>query len=898
MTLPAGTRLGSFQIVSMIGQGGMGEVYRARDTQLDRDVALKVLPDAFADDAERLHRFEREAKSLAALNHPNIAQVFGIVTGDQASSGQGRRAPAIAMEFVDGRSLDELGATPMEMEEALPILRQIAAALEAAHDAGIIHRDLKPANVRLREDGTVKVLDFGLAKAFDPAGDSRDTSASPTITSPATGLGIILGTAAYMSPEQARGKPVDRRADIWAFGVVAFELVTGSRLFGGETVSDTIAAVLRQEVPWDRLPPATPPRFQRLLRHCLERDPRNRLKDAGDVRIELDDLISARPGDDAASAVAPVTVVAPPKSRTPGRLIWAAVVLAALGAGWWFGGSQPTANEAPWTEFTQVTDEAGRESSPSIAPDGDSIAYESNVGGSWDIYVRRIGGRNATRVAGDPTRNEGAPAFSPDGKSIAFHEVDTDGGIFVVGATGESEHRITDAGFHPAWSPDGGSIAFCEERITNPASRVITSTVSIVDVATGTVRMLTKGDAVQPAWSPSGTRLAYWGNVNGQRDLYTIAATGGEPVKITDDPALDWSVVWAPDGRHLYFASDRGGLRNLWRIPVDESSGRAAGAPEPVTVGVVADVSSPSFSRDGLRLVFGSSITATNPVTLPLDVSGERVGEPRFLFRQAGILAPTSVSPDGSMLGLFGLGRTEDIWVSRVDGTGLRRLTDDAHRDRVPMWVDDNELVFYSNRSGKYEVWTIKKDGIGLTQVSKEEKESLNWAFPDPAGRRVWAYSGTGSRLSYTYPLGQKSPQPGVSMPVIKVEGGILRPHAITRDGKRLAGLALSPAGVRLGVGWHNLETGETWVAREGSDFGLPAWLDDQRIVFVVDGKLAVVDTSKRRRIIGGPFTFDPTTGTMPAVAPDGRTIFVGGGSTEADVWMVERQKQGASGAR
>ena len=294
MTLPAGTRLGSFQIVSMIGQGGMGEVYRARDTHLDRDVALKVLPDAFADDAERLHRFEREAKALAALNHPNIAQVFGIVTAE------GRRAPAIAMEFVDGRGLDEIkGAMPLE--ELLPILRQIAAALEAAHDSGIIHRDLKPANVKLRDDGTIKVLDFGLAKAFDPGTTSGDASASPTITSPATGLGIILGTAAYMSLEQARGKVVDRRDDIWAFGVVAFELVTGSRLFGGETVSDTIAAVLRQDVPWDRLPPTTPLRFQRLLRHSLDRDQRNRLKDAGDIRIELDDLIgSARDRRDGA----------------------------------------------------------------------------------------------------------------------------------------------------------------------------------------------------------------------------------------------------------------------------------------------------------------------------------------------------------------------------------------------------------------------------------------------------------------------------------------------------------------------------------------------------------------------------------------------------------------------
>jgi Tol biopolymer transport system component len=879
MSLSPDARVGPYRVVGKLGEGGMGQVYKARDTQLDRDVALKVLPDALAADHERLVRFEREARALAALNHPNIAQVYGIVSGD------GRSAPAIAMEFVDGRTLDET-KTALPVDEALPIARQIAAALEAAHESGIVHRDLKPGNIKLKDDGTVKVLDFGLAKAIDPGAPGRDPSSSPTITSPATGLGVVLGTAAYMSPEQARGRAVDRRADIWAFGVVVFELLTGARLFAGETVSDTIAAVLRQDIPWDRLPETTPPRLKRLLAHCLDRDPRNRLKDAGDVRIEIDDLIGARGGNDAPASPA---AAATPR-RNVERAGWIAIAAASAALGWWLGSSRPAPDRAEWSQFTQLTDDAGRETMPAISPDGDSIAYAGDTAGSWDIYVRRIGGRNATKVTGDPSRDEGAPAFAPDGRTIAFHEADANGGIFIVGATGESERRITDAGFHPAWSPDGRSIAFCQERIVDPRSRVVTSAVSVVDVATGAVRVVTKGDAVQPVWSPDGTRLAYWAQVGGQRDVYTIAAAGGAPVKVTDDAALDWSVAWAPDGRHLYFASDRGGAMNLWRIPVDQTSGRARGAAEPVTGGVQSTATMPSFSSDGRKLVFSSTVSQTNPVALPFDPVAERVGAPRHLMRHSSGLAPHSVSPDGTLLVLASLGVVEDLWIGRVDGTSLRRLTDDPHRDRVPAWSPDGkEIAFYSNRTGKYEIWAIRPDGSGLRQVSQRPGPSVWYPFYDPAGGRLWATLST-TMAPITFPLTGATLEPGTELPPLTVDGGAFRPYGINRDGTRLAGAAMSPDGVRLGAGWHDLKTGETWTVREGSSFGSAVWLDDRRVVFTVDGRvLATADTSKRFRIIGGPFPFDVSGPIPPAVTPDGRTIFVAGISTEADVWMVER---------
>ncbi|MBA2260430.1 MAG: serine/threonine protein kinase, partial [Acidobacteria bacterium] len=279
MHLSVGTRLGPYEIVSPLGAGGMGEVYRARDTQLNRNVAIKVLPELFALDAERLARFTREAQTLAALNHPNIAQIYGL----ESAGAAGTRA--LVMELVEGEDLSvviERGAVPLA--EALPIARQIADALEAAHESGIIHRDLKPANVKVRPDGTVKVLDFGLAKALDPVGtSSADAMRSPTLTARATQMGMIIGTAAYMAPEQAKGKAVDKRADIWAFGVVLYEMLTGARAFDGDDVSEVLATVLKSEPAWHALPADTPPAIRRVLRRCLEKDPRKRLSAIGDA---------------------------------------------------------------------------------------------------------------------------------------------------------------------------------------------------------------------------------------------------------------------------------------------------------------------------------------------------------------------------------------------------------------------------------------------------------------------------------------------------------------------------------------------------------------------------------------------------------------------------------------
>src|SRR5271167_2864918 len=299
MALTSGTRVGSYEILAAIGAGGMGEVYRARDAKLGRDVAIKVLPEAFARNPERMARFEREAKVLASLDHPNIASIYGL---EDSSATR-----ALVMALVEGPTLaDRIRSGPIPISEALPIAKQMCDALEYAHERGIVHRDLKPANVKVTNDDAVKVLDFGLAKALEGDASSIDIATSPTISRMATLAGVLLGTAAYMSPEQAKAKPVDRRADIWAFGCVLYEMLTGKMAFSGETVSDTLAAVIRADPDWTLLPSSTPIRVRVLLQRCLQKDPKQRLRDIGDARISIDEVLAGAP-EPSSVAAAPVS---------------------------------------------------------------------------------------------------------------------------------------------------------------------------------------------------------------------------------------------------------------------------------------------------------------------------------------------------------------------------------------------------------------------------------------------------------------------------------------------------------------------------------------------------------------------------------------------------------------
>jgi Tol biopolymer transport system component len=863
----------------------MGEVYRARDTRLGRDVALKV-PHALASHRDAHARFEREARIISSLNHPNICTIY-----DVGSAGDIR---FFVMELVDGETLAaRLARGALSTAEVLRTGIQIADALDRAHRKGLVHRDLKPSNIMLTRRGA-KLLDFGLAR---PIATAAPDGVLPSTTRAVTEEGVIVGTFNYMAPEQLEGREIDARTDIWALGTTLYEMATARKAFQAASTASLISSILRdQPRPITEVQPMTPPSLDRAVRQCLAKDPDERWQNAGDLRRELEWIASgptSLPDSRAASGAAGV--------RQP--LSWltrAVVAISALGAltlagvaGWSIARTGRT-TEDRWQRVTQVTDLGGEETEPSLSPDGRSIAYASAARGSLDIYVQRVGGHNPTVVAADPSKQESSPAFSPDGNSIAFHEVTVDGGIFVAGATGESIRRLTDFGFHPAWSPDGRSIVFCTEQVASPAWRSTVSAVWTVSAGGGAPVKIYDGDAVQPVWSPSGRRIAFWASIGGQRDLFTMPAAGGDPTPVLRDAPLDWSPSWPSDG-HLYFASDRGGSMNIWRIPIDADSGRPLGEPQPVTIAVQATADQPSLSADGARLAFRSRRSAVNPVAIPFDPVRERIGQPQYLLRRTGVLVPMSLSPDGNWLALNNQGeRQEDIYICRTDGSNLRRLTDDIHRDREPRWSPDgSRLAFYSNRSGAYQVWTIRPDGSGLQQVTAGTVGEILYPTYSPSGDRMVVTNRRGTYRALLFdPTRPWTNDPSMELTKLRVAEGSPILLAWSPDGRRLAGPVYGDSGQIVGTEIYDVGRQQGRVlANDGVAFGIEWLADSRRIVSILQSRgIAMLDAdSGKRRVLTAALPWPSTTDKI-VLSRDGRTLYVGAVENEADVWLLEKQ--------
>jgi serine/threonine protein kinase len=650
----------------------MGEVYRARDLRLDRNIALKVLPQAFIRDADRLARFDREAKALASLNHPGIATIYGIEECDGVR--------ALVLEFVEGGTLADrlMAKRSLPVDEALDIARQIADALDAAHERGIVHRDLKPSNVGLTSTGIVKVLDFGVAKTQSTQVSFmtvEDRHAMETVTLAATQAGRVLGTAAYMSPEQARGHSVDKRADIWAFGCLIFEMLTGDRAFGGPTASDTVVAVLEHDPNWKALPASVPPNLRRLIERCLQKDVRRRLRDIGDAQ---DYLAPAAPADAA-------------QTRTAAG--WRAV------------------------EFQRLTDDVGINESPAISPDGKMVAFVATVNGKQQVWIRLLTGGSPLQV----TRDEADhlfPRWSPDSSSLIYYTPpDTpgeEGALWEVSALGGLPRPIMGA-------LGGGDISHNGRRIALVGAhqgRVVLMTVARDGTDAQPVAPVPLGHVWRsPRWSPDDAWLAFQGRglTIWEEVLWTVPAHGGERRPIARATFMQ-GVSWMPDGSGLVYSSSAGSTLpypptfNMRVVRLDTS------VDTQITAGDVSFVE-PDIHHSG-RLVVCRIRSESDIWKCPVDGSPrENTQQAVAVTRQTGQVQTPSVNADGSeLVYLSDNGGHANLWVSRTDGTRARQIT--FERDRavtigLPKWSPaGNEIVYIVNREYP-QLWTVRSDGRG-----------------------------------------------------------------------------------------------------------------------------------------------------------------------------------------
>jgi Tol biopolymer transport system component len=702
--LEPGTRVGPYEITGQLGAGGMGEVCRARDTKLNRDVALKVLPDAFATDLDRMTRFQREAQLLAALNHPNIAAIYGL-----EDSRDGVRA--IVMELVEGTTL----TGPVPIDDGIRIARQIAEAIEYAHDRGIIHRDLKPANIKVTPDGTVKVLDFGLAKLMDDVSDKAVAlagSMSPTLSLGATYAGVILGTAAYMAPEQAKGRPADRRSDIWAFGIVLYEMLTGDRMFGGESVPETLASVMKDPITFGKLPENTPAAVRRLVSRCLERDPRRRLQSIGEARIVIEDVIAGTAVDDSRPAAIP----APASPTWPWAIaaVASVVALAAIALVWYRPAPSAPAvarYTIPPPENTTLTSNRAFATNVAVSPDGRYIAFVADEQGrERTLWVRAINSLTAQRL--DRTEDVVYPFWSPDSQHIAYFAKSK---LMRVALAGGAPLPICDApeGEGGAWyqpPSQDGLIVFAGSQ-NGPLQRVLAQG----GVPTA-VTKLAQGETAHifPQFLPNG------------RFLY--AARGVKPslyVQSLDssDRRFVMNVVgrtlFSPPG-YLLYLRDNALLAHRWNPDTYELRGEPVLIADDVRSGGANGRNAFSVSTNGVLAyrAGGSGRFQTTWYT--------REGKQDGIVLEPGENGPIELSPDEKRLVVeIGTGDDRDLWLKDLTSGTLSRITSATGADRSAVWSPDGRRIAFVHADGNTVRLLETVIGSGtLTPVSSDETQT------------------------------------------------------------------------------------------------------------------------------------------------------------------------------
>jgi len=881
-----------YRIIEELGRGGMGVVYKAHDPKLDRMIAIKVLPPHVAIGPAERARFEQEARAAATLNHPNVCTIYDI----RDEGGQ----QFILMEYVDGVTLrQKLGRGALDPDAAVAYGLQIAEALQEAHSRGVIHRDVKAENIMVNSRNQVKVMDFGLAKL---KGDLKLSRSSSTV-----------GTLAYMSPEVIEGRDADARSDIFSLGVLMYELLTGQCPFRGAHEAAVMYSIVNEEPePLDALVPGVPAVLVNLVSRALEKNPADRYQSAEEMAIEFrrlqrkstkrvrfpQDQVPRPPAEEPQAGAresgpgpVPAPVASAPSFTRPGMkrafIVLGGIILVAVALWIYRGAILPVPAAELHLTFRQLTDQPGEEDSPDISPDGNFIVYDKSVAGKSHIFLQRIGGGTPIALPPDSRYDDGEPTYSPDGQWIAFRSERDGGGIFIMGATGESVRRLTRSGEDPAWSPDGRQIVCASAGVSSPYYRPTPSRLWKINVERGEMQPLDTADAVEPQWSPHGTRIAYWGlpGGSGRRSIFTIDTAGRDRVTVIDDGNVNWNPVWSPDGTYLYFSSDRGGSLNIWRVPIDESTGRVRGKPEAVTTpaAMSGDI---RVSRDGRHLIYVSGDHRGNIVKVGFDPARERlVGSPVPITEGSKQFISPDVSPDGHWVTFWSGEGEESIFVSRTDGSDLRQLTHDRFRNRGPVWSPDQKrIAFYSDRSGKYEIWSVDPDGNNLEQLTSTPDEQIHTPMWLPDGKHLLFHADSGIvEIDLTLPLEKRTLHTVVPEAGSGQESFI--PMSISRDGLRIAG-----------VHWdHSRPGGAIFTIQDQSYLSLPdsvvpvAWFSDNRRLLCArreGSRLYVVDlrTGKSRAMPSLPIAGM----TSYCLSADDRTLYYTSEVRESDIWEAE----------